>query len=159
VVEEIQGSSWSLRNLNAIQKELKQFMVLRYQETLNDKTWQSYLTRKLKHGSQFYLKGRWIFIWWKHSHVYVRWINRPWATSSLDGLNSPQATSIFCSLARSSSVLSYSLWQLTQYLESLYIDRNVSVDLQWGQFVNLGFWSNLKIIVNSIMVFIFMIYW
>jgi hypothetical protein len=62
VVEEIQGSSWSLRNLNAIQKELKQFMVLRYQETLNDKTWQSYLTRKLKHGSQFYLKGRWIFI-------------------------------------------------------------------------------------------------
>jgi len=50
VVEETQANSWSLRNPNVIQKELKRFMVLRYQESLNDKTWQRYLTRKLKHG-------------------------------------------------------------------------------------------------------------
>jgi hypothetical protein len=62
VVEEIQASSWSLRNPNAIQKELKRFMVLHYQESLNDKAWQNYLTRKLKHGSQFYLNGHWNFI-------------------------------------------------------------------------------------------------
>ena len=61
LVEEAQASSWCLRNLNAIQKELKQFMVLRYQESLNDKTWQRYLIRKLKHGSQFYLNGQWNF--------------------------------------------------------------------------------------------------
>ena len=61
VVEEIQGSSWSLRNLNTTQKELKRYMVLHYQESLNDKAWQRYLIRKLKHGSQFYLNGQWNF--------------------------------------------------------------------------------------------------
>ena len=40
------GKQWCLRNLNVIQKELKQFMVLRYQESLNDKAWQKYLIRK-----------------------------------------------------------------------------------------------------------------
>ena len=49
-VEETQANSWSLRNPNAIQKELKRFMVLHYQESLNDKAWQNYLTRKLKQG-------------------------------------------------------------------------------------------------------------
>ena len=49
-VEETQANSWSLRNPNAIQKELKWFMVLHYQESLNDKAWQNYLTRKLKQG-------------------------------------------------------------------------------------------------------------
>ena len=61
VVEEIQASSWSLRNLNATQKELKRYMVLHYQESLNDKAWQRYLIRRLKHDSQFYLNGRWNF--------------------------------------------------------------------------------------------------
>ena len=56
------GKQWCLRNLNVIQKELKQFMVLRYQESLSDKAWQRYLTRKLKHGSQFYLNGHRTFI-------------------------------------------------------------------------------------------------
>ena len=65
VVEEIQASSWSLRNLNATQKELKRYMVLHYQESLNDKAWQRYLIRRLKHDSQFYLNGRWNFKWWK----------------------------------------------------------------------------------------------
>ena len=55
VMEETQANSWSLRNPNAIQKELKRFMVLRYQESLNDKVWQNYLTRKLKQGFPFYL--------------------------------------------------------------------------------------------------------
>ena len=62
VVEEIQASSWSLRNPNAIQKELKQCMVLRYQESLNDKAWQRYLIRKLKQDFQYYLNEHWIFI-------------------------------------------------------------------------------------------------
>ena len=44
--EEILASSWSSRNLNATQKELRRFMVLRYQESLNDKAWQKYLIRK-----------------------------------------------------------------------------------------------------------------
>ena len=46
VAEEILASSWSSRNLNATQKELRRFMVLRYQESLNDKAWQKYLIRK-----------------------------------------------------------------------------------------------------------------
>ena len=62
LVEETQASSWSLRNPNVIQKELKLFMVLRYQESLNGKTWQNYLIRKSKHGSQFYLNEHWSFI-------------------------------------------------------------------------------------------------
>ena len=60
-VEETQASSWCLRNLNA-KMELKQCMVLRYQESLNDKAWQKYLTRKLKQGSPFYLNEHWNFI-------------------------------------------------------------------------------------------------
>ena len=62
VVEETQANSWSLRNPNAIQKELKRFMVLHYQESLNDKAWQRYLIRKLKQGSPFYLNEHWNFI-------------------------------------------------------------------------------------------------
>ena len=79
----------------------------------------------------------------------------------LDGYTAHWASSIFCSLKRASSVLSYSLWQLTQYLYLVLFneDRNVSVDSQWGQFVNLGFWFDVKNIVNSLMVFIFMFYW
>ena len=45
-VEETQASSWSLKNPNAIQKELKLCMVHHYQESLNGKTWKRYLTRK-----------------------------------------------------------------------------------------------------------------
>ena len=77
----------------------------------------------------------------------------------LDGYTAHWASSIFCSLKRASSVLSYSLWQLTQYLLLLNADRNVLVDSQRGQFVNLGFVSTVKNIVNSLMVFIFMFYW
>ena len=62
LVEETQASSWSLRNPIVILKEFKRFMVLHYQESLNDKAWQRYLTRKLKHGFQFYLNGHWNFI-------------------------------------------------------------------------------------------------
>ena len=58
---------------------------------------------------------------------------------------------------RASSVLSYSLRQLTQNLFFINADRNVSVDSQRGQFVNLGFVSTVKNIVNSLMVFIFMV--
>jgi hypothetical protein len=45
---------------NMMQSRL--FTGLHYQESLNVKIWQKYLTRKSKHGSQFYLKERWIFI-------------------------------------------------------------------------------------------------
>ena len=69
------------------------------------------------------------------------------------------ASSIFCSLKRTSSALSYFLLQFTQYLASLYIDRNVSVDRQRGQFVCFGFDSNVKNIIHSLMVYIFMFYW
>ena len=65
-------------------------------------------------------------------------------TFTLDGLYSPEATSIFCFLKRVSSVLSYSLRQLTQNLFFINADRNVSVDSQRGQFVKLGFVSTLK---------------
>ena len=61
VVEEIQASSWSLRNLNATQKELKRYMVLHYHESFIVKIWRKYLRRKLKLASQFYLNGRWNF--------------------------------------------------------------------------------------------------
>ena len=72
------------------------------------------------------------------------------------GYTAHWASSIFCSLKRTSSTLSYFLLQLTQYLESLYIDRNVSVDWQRGQFECFGFDSNLNNIINSLMVYIFM---
>ena len=70
------------------------------------------------------------------------------------GYTAHWASSIFCSLKRTSSALSYFLLQLTQYLASLYIDRNVSVDRQRGQFVFLGFDSNVKNIINSLMVYV-----
>ena len=73
-------------------------------------------------------------------------------TFALDGYTVHLALSIFCSLKLASSALLYVLLQLTQNLASLtqYIDRNVLVDWQRGQFVNLGFDSNVKNIVNSL---------
>ena len=77
-------------------------------------------------------------------------------TFALDGYIVHLAVSIFCSLKRTSSTLLYILLQLTQNLASLYTDRNVLVDWQRGQFVNLGFNSNVTNIVNPLMIFIFM---
>jgi hypothetical protein len=54
-----------LKKVRVTKKNMMQsrlFTGLRYQESLNVKVWQKYLTRKSKHGSQFYLKERWIFI-------------------------------------------------------------------------------------------------
>ena len=80
----------------------------------------------------------------------------------LDGYTVHLALSIFCSLKLASSALLYVLLQLTQNLPSLYKDRNVLVDWQRGQFVNLGFnsdffcnLSHVSNIVNPLMVFIF----
>ena len=69
---------------------------------------------------------------------------------ALDGYIVHLTLSIFCSLKRASSALLYILLQLTQNLASLCKDRNVLVDWQRGQFVNLGFDSNVKNIVNSL---------
>ena len=80
----------------------------------------------------------------------------------LDGYTVHLALSIFCSLKLASSALLYVLLQLTQNLASLYKDRNVLVDWQRGQFVNLGFnsdffcnLSHVSNIVNPLMIFIF----
>jgi hypothetical protein len=56
------GKQLVFKSLRLIQEELKLFMALHYQESLNDKTWLNYLIRKSKHGSQFDLNGHWIFI-------------------------------------------------------------------------------------------------
>ena len=56
------GKQLVFKRLRLIQEELKLFMALHYQESLNDKTWLNYLIRKSKQGSQFYLNGHWIFI-------------------------------------------------------------------------------------------------
>ena len=81
---------------------------------------------------------------------------------ALDGYTVHLALSIFCSLKLASSTLSYVLLQLTQNLASLYKDRNVLVDWQRGQFVNLGFnsdffcnLSHVSNIINPLMIFIF----
>ena len=81
---------------------------------------------------------------------------------ALDGYTVHLALSIFCSLKLASSALLYVLLQLTQNLPSLYKDRNVLVDWQRGQFVNLGFnsdffcnLSHVSNIVNPLMIFIF----
>ena len=80
----------------------------------------------------------------------------------LGGYTVHLALSIFCSLKLASSALLYVLLQLTQNLASLYKDRNVLVDWQRGQFVNLGFnsdffcnLSHVSNIVNPLMIFIF----
>ena len=56
------GKQLVFKRLRLIQEELKLFMALHYQESLNDKTWLNYLIRKLKHVFQFYLNEHWIFI-------------------------------------------------------------------------------------------------
>ena len=61
---------------------------------------------------------------------------------ALDGYTVHLALSIFCSLKLASFALLYVFLQLTQNLASLYKDRNVLVDWQRGQFVNLGFNSD-----------------
>ena len=78
---------------------------------------------------------------------------------ALDGYTAHSVLSIFCSLKLASSALLYVLLQLTQNLASLYKDRNVLVDWQRGQFVNLGFnsdffcnLSHVSNIVNPLMV-------
>jgi hypothetical protein len=101
-----QASSWSLRNLNVTQKELKRFMMLRYLESLNEKAWQNCLINK-NTVSNYILKSigfsfnettvtftldRLIV----HRHICARWIKQF------------TGTSIFCFLKRTSSVLSYS---------------------------------------------------
>ena len=78
---------------------------------------------------------------------------------ALDGYTIDVPLSISCSLKRASSALLYVLLQLTQNLASWYKDRNVLVDWQRGQFVNLGFnsdffcnLSHVSNIVNPLMV-------
>ena len=56
------GKQLVFKRLRLIQEELKLFMALHYQESLNDKTWLNYLIRESKQGSQFDLNGHWIFI-------------------------------------------------------------------------------------------------
>ena len=120
--------------------------------------WRS--TRRNKKGketilSQFYSSVRLNFKWWRLWRRYDK-------SFALDGYTVHLALSIFCSLKLASSALLYVLLQLTQNLPSLYKDRNVLVDWQRGQFVNLGFnsdffcnLSHVSNIVNPLMVFIF----
>ena len=49
------GKQLVFKRLRLIQEELKLFMALHYQESLNDKTWQRYLIRKSKYNPKFYL--------------------------------------------------------------------------------------------------------
>ena len=67
-------------------------------------------------------------------------------TFALDGYIVRLTLSIFCSLKRTSSALLYILLQLRQNLASLYTDRNVLVDLQRGQIINLGLFN----VINTI---------
>jgi len=67
-------------------------------------------------------------------------------TFALDGYIVHLPLSIFCSFKRTSSALLYILLQLRQNLASLYTDRNVLVDLQRGQIINLGLFN----VINTI---------
>ena len=67
---------------------------------------------------------------------------------ALDGYIVHLTLSIFCSFKRTSSALLYILLQLRQNLASLYTDRNVLVDLQRGQIINLGLFNVINIVLT-----------